>query len=62
VLFKQYDSKQSGYVTIKSFDDVLKQARCVLDKNEIYTLSRILDKDKSGLVNYTKFISEIVKP
>jgi len=61
MIFKQYDPSQSGYVTIKNFDDVLKQAQCVLTKDEIFTLSKTLDKNKSGLVNYTKFITEIVK-
>lgn len=61
MLFKQNDPKQSGYINAKLFKETLGQAKCDLDSDEAYTLLRILDKDITGMINYNRFINEIVK-
>ena len=61
-MFKQHDYKQTGYVGVSAFKDILKANKVNLNEDDMYSLMRRLDKDVTGMINYNKFINEIIKP
>ena len=61
-LFKQSDFKQTGFVTVSAFRDTLRSTNVELSEDDMYSLMRRLDKDVTGLINYHKFLNEMIKP
>ena len=61
-MFKTYDPKQTGYVNISAFREALKSTKINLSEEDMYALMRKLDKDVTGMINYNKFINELIKP
>ncbi len=62
MIFKHHDYKQTGLVSISAFKETLKSANFTLTPDESLQLIKILDRDVTGMVNYNKFINEILKP
>ena len=61
-LFKQHDFRQTGYVSVSAFKDTLKSLKVNLNDDELISLMRKLDRDLTGMINYNKFLNEIIKP
>jgi Ca2+-binding EF-hand superfamily protein len=61
-MFKQHDHQQTGKVRVGAFREALKVSNSRLSESEIYELLRRLDKDVSGMINYTTFLNEMIKP
>jgi Ca2+-binding EF-hand superfamily protein len=61
-MFKQHDFKQTGFVSVSTFKDVLKANRVNLNDEDLFSLMRRLDKDVTGLINYNRFLNDIIKP
>jgi Ca2+-binding EF-hand superfamily protein len=60
-MFKQKDYKQTGFVSVVSFKEILKLTKSDLNEEDMYKLIQRLDKDITGMVNYNKFISDYLK-
>lgn len=60
-LFKQHDYKQTGLVPISAFKEVI-GSKMKLTEDDMYDLMRKLDREVTGMINYNKFINEILKP
>lgn len=61
-LFKQHDFRQTGFVSVSAFKDTLNTLKVSLNEDELISLMRKLDRDVTGMINYNKFLNEIVKP
>jgi Ca2+-binding EF-hand superfamily protein len=59
--FKQKDMNQSGHTSVKDFKDVIKSLKVSLNDEDMFHMIQRLDKDVSGMVNYSKFINEYLK-
>ena len=59
--FKKNDYRQTGFVTIAAFKEVLKATKSNLNDEDMFNLIQRLDKDISGMVNYNKFIGQYLK-
>jgi len=61
-IFKQHDFRQTGFVNVSAFKETLKSLKVNLNDDETISLMRKLDRDVTGMINYNKFINEIIKP
>ena len=61
-MFKKHDKKQSGFVNVAAFDETLRSQKINLSEDDMFVLMRRLDKDVTGMINYNKFINELIKP
>lgn len=61
-MFKKHDLKQSGFVNVAAFKETLRTQKVNLTEDDMFVLMRRLDKDVTGMINYNKFINEIIKP
>jgi len=60
-VFKQHDPKQTGFVNITGFREALQSTKVNLNEEDMYSLMRKLDKNVTGMINYNKFINEVLK-
>lgn len=49
-------------MSINAFRETLKTLKVNLTDDETISLMRKLDRDVTGMINYNKFINEIIKP
>jgi Ca2+-binding EF-hand superfamily protein len=63
-VFRAVDTDNSGFITMGELEALLYQhfTQSELTKQEVLTIMRYFDKDKSGKIDYTEFVGQIQNP
>eukprot|EP00941_MAST-03F_sp_MAST-3F-sp1_P003003 g3003.t1 len=63
-VFRAVDADNSGFITMSELENLLYQffSSSELTKQEVLTIMRYFDKDKSGKIDYTEFVEKIQNP
>jgi Ca2+-binding EF-hand superfamily protein len=58
-VFDKFDAKNQGVLSVSDFKSCVFQANLGFSMNEINRLTRYLDREKDGKIDYSKFLKQI---